>query len=235
VHFGSRDALDIEGLGEETARLLVREGLVRQLPDLFAITPDQLVGFERFAEVSANNLVNAIRESSRAELPRFLHGLGIPEVGVAVARDLARHFGTLSRLREADEETLQTVDGVGPKMAEQIAGFFREPRNAELLDRLVGHCMELIEEEPAETGPLPLEGKTFVFTGSLEAFSRREAAARVEALGAKSVSSVSKKTDYVVAGADPGSKYDKAVELGVEILDEAGFLEMMEESEGHAG
>jgi DNA ligase (NAD+) len=235
VHFGSRDALDIEGLGEETAKLLVREGLVRQLPDLFAITPDQLVGFERFAEISANNLVNAIRESSRAELPRFLHGLGIPEVGVAVARDLARHFGTLSRLREADEETLQTVDGVGPKMAEQIAGFFREPRNAELLDRLVGHCMELIEEEPAETGPLPLEGKTFVFTGSLEAFSRREAAARVEALGAKSVSSVSKKTDYVVAGADPGSKYDKAVELGVEILDEAGFLEMMEESEGHSG
>ncbi len=230
-HFGSRQALDIEGLGEETAKLLVEQELVRRVPDLFELSADQLMQLEGFAELSANNLVSAIDLARSTELARFLHGLGIPEVGVAVARDLARAFGSMEALRAADEEKLVQVDGVGPIMAGRIVEFFEESHNAANLDRLLSYMRELTApERPAEGGVL--EGKTFVFTGGLEAMSRGDAKKRVEALGAKATGSVSKKTDYVVAGEDPGSKLAKAESLGLTVLDEAGFLELLAEWEG---
>ncbi|MFO7588791.1 MAG: NAD-dependent DNA ligase LigA [Gemmatimonadota bacterium] len=229
-HFGSRHALDIEGLGEETAKLLVEQGLVRTVPDLFGLQVEQLTPLEGFAETSARNLVNAIDAARRTELARFLHGLGIPEVGVAVARDLAAHFGSMEALRAADEERLQQVPGVGPVMAGRIVGFFAEPHNAGNLDRLLAEMEELTAPaRPAAGGALA--GMTFVFTGALASLSRDDAKRRVEALGAKATGSVSRKTDYVVAGEDPGSKLEKAQELGVTVLDEIGFLDLLEETE----
>ena len=234
-HFGSRHALDIEGLGEETATLFVRHGLVKQLPDLFDLTPDQLLPLEGFAAKSATNLAEAIAKAAHAEVARFLFGLGIPEVGTTVARDLARHFGTFAAIRTASEEQLKAIDGVGPRMSEEITTFFADEHNSQLLDRLLGK-MHLIESEPApahkEAGnDLPLAGAKVVFTGGLPSFTREQAKAKIEALGARVVSSVSKKTTYVIAGEDPGSKLTKAQTLGVEVLDEAGFVALVEASE----
>jgi DNA ligase (NAD+) len=228
-YFGSRGALDIEGLGEETARLLVDEGLVERLPDLLNLTAEQLVELEGFAALSAGNLVAAIEAASKPELYRFLAALGIPEVGGAVSRSLARHFGTLDAVMDADEEALAEVDGVGPIMAARIASFFKEPHNAENLARLTER-MEVQAAEAAPTGGA-LDGKTFVFTGGMESMSRGEAKKKAEALGARVTGSVSKKTDYVVAGSDAGSKLEKANALGVTVLDETGFLALLEETE----
>jgi DNA ligase (NAD+) len=231
VHFASRDALDIEGLGDETSKLFVAQGLVRQLPDLFEIRPEQLMELEGFAQKSANKLVDALKKAaSAAELPRFLYGLGIPEVGVAVARDLARHFGTFARLRAADDAALQEVPGVGPRMAEQITTFFHEPNNATVLDELVAK-MSLVEAEPS-AGPSgdqsasvkPLAGQKWVFTGGLSRLSRRDAQAHVESLGARATGSVSKSTDVVVIGEDAGSKADDAQKLGVKTMNEEEFV-----------
>ena len=229
-YFGSRGALDIEGLGEETARLLVDEDLVERLPDLLDLTVEQLVELEGFAELSAGNLVVAIASASTPELHRFLAALGIPEVGGAVSRFLARHFGTLDAIMAADEDALTDVEGVGPIMAARIVAFFAEPHNAENIARLT----ERMQVQAAETAPVggALEGKTFVFTGGMEGMSRGEAKKRAESLGAKVTGSVSKKTDYVVAGAEPGSKLDKANDLGVTVLDEAGFMRLLAESGG---
>jgi DNA ligase (NAD+) len=229
LHLGSRNALDIEGLGDETARLLVDKGLVRQLPDLFDLKAEQLQELEGFAEKSATNLVDGIRSASRTDLARFLTGLGIPEVGVAVARQLARHFRSIEALREADEEVLQEVDGVGPRMAEQIVGFFVEPHNEQVLDRLLEGRVELLEPADEEIST-DLEGLRFVLTGGLERLSRGQAKDLLESLGAKVTSTVSPKTDYVVAGTDPGSKLEKAERLGLQILDEAAFLELLRAS-----
>ena len=231
-HFGSRDALDVEGLGEEAAKLLVAEGLVGQLPDLFELEAGDLVELEGFAEKSADNLVGAIERASETELARFLHGLGIPEVGATVARDLARWFGTFEAIRTASEEELQAMDGVGPKMAEAICGFFDEPRNEEILDELEAKVTLVDEGEGVrERAPeaLPLEGETFVFTGALEGLTRREARELVEDAGGRATSSVSGETDYVVVGENPGSKADAAGELGVKTLDEDAFLELLRE------
>lgn len=230
VHLASRDALDIEGLGDESAKLFVIEGLVRQLPDLFEIRPEQLVKLEGFADKSAKKLVAAIEKASHAELPRFLHGLGIPEVGVAVARDLSRHFGTFERLRNADEAALQEVPGVGPRMAEAITTFFRDAKNAKILDELLTK-MNLQETEPsaAASGAVqPLAGQKWVFTGGLTALSRRDAQALVERLGARATGSVSKATDVVVVGEDAGSKAEDAKKLGVKTMDEAEFLAFLQ-------
>lgn len=225
-HLGSRNALDIEGLGDETAKLLVEKELVRHLPDLFDLSAEQLLELDGFAEKSASSLVEAIARSSRAELPRFLFGLGIPEVGVTVARTLAQHFGSLAALRRAEVEELIEVDGVGPRMSEQIVNFFRETRNAEILDRLLAGRIEVLEMEAPAVGR-GLEGLTFVLTGGLEQLTRNQVKAILESLGAKVTSSVSAKTDYVVAGSSPGSKYQKAIDFGIEILDESGLLELL--------
>ncbi len=225
-HFGSRDALDIEGLGEETARLFVREDVVETLPGLFDLTAEELEELEGFAETSARNLIEAIEASSRVELRRFLYGLGIPEVGSTVARDLARHFGSLPALRNAPVEELEEVEGVGPKMAEQIAGFFGDERNAELLDALAGQ-VEIVEPEfPDER---PLDGRRFVFTGALDRFTRSEAQEFVERLGARATSSVSGATDVLVVGENPGSKLERAREEQVEVMDEEAFVGLLEE------
>jgi len=231
VHFASRNALDIEGLGDETAKTFVAEGLVRQLPDLFDLQAGRLVQLEGFAEKSANNLVEALAKASHTELPRFLYGLGIPEVGVAVARDLARHFGTFEALRTADEAALQEVAGVGPRMAEAITAFFREPHNAAVLDALL-QKVRLAETVPSRsTTPAvqPLAGKKFVFTGGLSRLTRDKAKEIVESLGARATGSVSKSTDWVVIGEDAGSKADDARRLGVPTLDENGFIELLRE------
>lgn len=227
-HFASRPGLDIEGLGEETARLFVGEDVVERLPDIFELTADRLIELEGFAETSANNLVDAMERASHTELSRLLYGLGIPEVGATVARDLARHFRTIDAVRAASIEELTEVDGVGPIMAERIREFFDEPHNVENLDRILEH-VSLAEVEVAAGGPL--EGRTFVFTGGLDALTRTEAKERVEALGARATGSVSKKTDYVVAGEDPGSKLDKAEKLGVAILDESQFMALLDDLE----
>lgn len=232
VHLASRDALDVEGLGDESAKLFVAEGLVKRLPDLFDLQPGQLMRLEGFGEKSSNKLVEALRKASRVELPRLLYGLGIPEVGVAVARDLARHFGTFEALRGADEAALQEVPGVGPRMAESITSFFRDEQGAAVLVDLLSKLDILQSAQSIQSvGPSgtvqPLAGKKFVFTGGLSQLSRRDAQQHVESLGAKATGSVSKSTDYVVVGEDPGSKADDARKLGVTILDENAFLELL--------
>jgi DNA ligase (NAD+) len=227
VLVASRNALDIEGLGDESARLFVETGLVRRPDEIFDLRPEQLIALEGFAQKSADKLVTAIRTAATTDLARFLYGLGIPEVGVSVARDLAAHFGTFAALRAASVAALTAVDGVGPKMAEQISGFFADPRNAEGIDRLLAKVT--LREGVPRPAAGPFEGRTFVFTGGLSALSRPDAEAMVASLGGRAVSSVSKKTHYVVAGADPGSKLAKAEKLGVTVLDETQFLSLLRE------
>ena len=236
VHLGSRNALDIEGLGEETARVLVARGLVAELADLFDLTESQLVELEGFGETSARNLIAGIDRASHGELHRFLFGLGIPEIGITAARDLARHFRSLEALRRADRADLEDVDGVGPKISERIVEFFAEPRNAALLDRLLDGRIELVNPAGGDQeDDSRLSGKRFVLTGSLKKMAREEAKERLESLGAKVTSAVSKKTDFVVVGADPGSKLAKARDLGVEVLDEAEFIDLLQDSRPQGG
>jgi len=228
VHFGSRGALDIEGLGEETAALLVDRGLIRELADLFELDPESLQELPGFAELSASNLVKAIAARKRVELRRFLHGLGIPEVGEAVARDLAQHFRSLGAIRAADREALEAVEGIGPKMSELIVEFLHEEQNARAIDAVLSKGMEL--RVPEEAGATPLEGKKFVFTGGLERMTRSQAKKLVEGAGGKAVSSVSGETDYVVAGPGAGSKLEKARELGLTVWSEEEFLTFLTEA-----
>ncbi|MBT8405463.1 MAG: NAD-dependent DNA ligase LigA [Gemmatimonadetes bacterium] len=225
VHFGSRNALDIEGLGEETAALLVERELVRELADLFDLEADQLVDLPGFAEKSATNLVDGIRRRRAVELRRFLFGLGIPEVGVTVARDLALHFRSFEAIRSASMEALESVDGIGPKMSLAIRRFLDAPGNAVAIDHILQRGVE--PTPPAAPLDSALSGRRFVFTGGLESLSRSRARKLVEGAGGRVVSSVSAETDFVVAGAEPGSKYDKAVALELNILDEAGFLALL--------
>ena len=222
-HLGSRHALDIEGLGEETANLLVRQGVIDQVPQLFAVEADTLVELEGFAEKSATNLVDAIAAARRTELARFIYGLGIPEVGTTVARELASHFRSFEEFRAADDETLQAVDGIGPRMAEQITVFLARPEVSGVVDELRG----FIEPVPPPRAGDALAGLRIVLTGGLESMSRSEAGKKLEAQGAKVTSSVSKQTSYVVAGENPGRKLGRARDLGIEILDEAGLLALL--------
>ena len=222
--YGSRGALDIEGLGEKLVEQLVDRGLVRDFADLYHLDEATLVDLERMGAKSARNLLAQLERSKRAPLPRFLAGLGIRQVGEATAKALALHFGSLDAVMAADEEALQAVRDVGPEVAASSAAFFAEPRNREVIARLreAGVAPTPVE---AETGPLT--GKTFVLTGTLAAMSRPEATRRIEAQGGRVVSAVSGKVDYLVTGDDPGSKLDKARKLGVEILDEAALLALL--------
>ena len=226
-HYAARGAMDIEGIGEETANLLVERGLVTSLADLYRLGAEDLEDLEGFAETAAGKLVGEIEDSREPELRRFLYGLGIPDVGETVARDLADHFGTLEAVREADAEELQQVPGVGPKMAAKIREFFDDPRDREAIDGLLESGVEV--REAAATDTELLDGLTFVFTGALERWTRDEARELVESNGGRATSSVSSETDYVVVGEEPGRKADRAGEEGVPTLDEEEFAELLEE------
>ena len=264
VHFASRGALDIEGLGQKSAGLLVRTGLVKELADLFDLKPEQLVGLKdrfpdespRFAELSARNLVSAIREPRvfrlpdswratalrpstkaalqgrrRVELARFLVGLGIPEVGTTVARDLATRFREFATVRDATPEELAEVRGVGEKMASAIREFLDDPQVARALDHLLRKGFEFVPppEQPPEPEPASsIAGKTFVITGAFESIRRSDLKTRLLEMGARVAGSVSRNTDYLAAGDKPGSKLAKAKELGVTVLDPDALFTLLD-------
>jgi DNA ligase (NAD+) len=227
LHFAQRRALDIEGLGEKLVDQMVDAGVIRVLPDLYRLGLQGLVALERMGEKSAQNLLAALEKSKATTLPRFLFGLGIRHVGESTARDLARHFGKLDAIMGASVEQLLEVPDVGPIVAESIHAFFQQPHNREVIEQLRACGVHWEESEPAVQAPKPLAGKTVVLTGTLPTLSRDEAKDLLEAAGAKVAGSVSKKTDYVVAGAEAGSKLDKARELGVAVLDEDGLRQLL--------
>jgi DNA ligase (NAD+) len=222
-HFGSRRAMDIEHLGEVMIRQLVDRGLVRDFADLYHLSVEQIAGLDRMAEKAAGNLAAAIEASKGRGLARLLNGLGIRMVGERAAQLLAARFGSMERLAAATEEELAQIHGVGPQIAQAVARFFAEPHNREIVGRLAAAGVLMIEEG-AVGGPKPLEGKTLVLTGSLRSMTRDQAKDLVLRLGGRVSGSVSRKTDYVVVGEEPGSKADDARRLGVTTLDEAAFL-----------
>ncbi len=226
-HFASRRAMDIEGLGEKLVDQLVDAGLVHSILDIYSLSEEQVAALDRMGKKSAANLVAAIATSRDTTLARFLYALGIRDVGEATALAIATHFGDLKRLRAADEERLQEVPDVGPVVARQITSFFAEAHNQEVLDGLV-KVIRWSAQAAQPAGDAPLAGKRFVITGTLDAMPRDEAKRRLEALGAKVSGSVSRKTDYLVAGAKSGSKRGKAQELQVTILDEDEFLKLID-------
>jgi DNA ligase (NAD+) len=227
LHFAQRRALDIEGLGEKLVDQMVDAGVVRVLPDLYRLGLANLVALDRMGEKSAQNVLAALEQSKSTTLPRFLYGLGIRHVGESTARDLARHFGKLDAIMDAGVEQLLEVPDVGPIVAESIHAFFQQPHNREVIEQLRACGVHWEESEPAVQAPKPLSGKTVVLTGTLPTLSRDEAKEMLEAAGAKVAGSVSKKTDYVVAGAEAGSKLDKATELGIAVLDEEGLRQLL--------
>ncbi|MEO7549188.1 MAG: NAD-dependent DNA ligase LigA, partial [Ramlibacter sp.] len=212
LHFAHRRAMDIEGLGDKLVEQMVDANVIRTLPDLYRLGLAALLELERMAEKSAQNVLAALEKSRHATLPRFLFGLGVRHVGEATAKELARHFGKLDSIMEASVEQLLEVADVGPIVAESIHTFFRQPHNREVVEQLRACGVTWEEREPAARAPQPLAGKTIVLTGTLPNMSRDEARDRLEALGAKVAGSVSKKTDYVVAGAEAGSKLDSVME-----------------------
>jgi len=232
LHFAHRRAVEIEGLGDKLVDQLVDSGVVNTLPDLYRLGLTALASLERMADKSAQNIVEALEKSKQTTLPRFLFGLGIRHVGEATAKALARHFGKLDAIMDASEEQLLQVADVGPVVAQSIRTFFEQPHNREVVEQLRACGVTWEEGEPAPIDVQPLAGKTFVLTGTLPTLSRDQAKDMLEAAGAKVAGSVSKKTDYVVAGAEAGSKLEKAQALGIAILDEAGLLALLESSAG---
>lgn len=230
LHFAQRRAMDIEGLGDKLVDQLVDSGIVRTLPDLFKLGIANLTALERMGDKSAANLVDGLAKARTTTLARFLFGLGIRHVGETTAKDLAKHFGSLDRIMDASEQQLLEVPDVGPIVAQSIHTFFAQPHNREVVEQLRAAGVTWPEHEgsaAANAAPLPLAGKTFVLTGTLPTLSREEAKEMIEAAGGKVAGSVSKKTTCVVAGAEAGSKLDKARELGIEILDEDGLRALL--------
>src|SRR5574337_90515 len=229
LHFGSRRAMDVEGLGDKLVDQLVDGGIVGTLPELYRLDVAGLAALERMGDKSARNLVDALDESKRATLARFLYALGIRHVGEATAKDLARHFGRLDPIIDASIEQLLEVPDIGPVVARSIRTFFDQPHNREVVEQLRAAGVHWSEHDGAPTaaGALPLAGKTLVLTGTLPSLTRDDARARIEAAGGKVAGSVSKKTHWVVAGDEAGSKLDRAHALGVPVLDEAGLRALL--------
>ncbi len=224
-HFASKRAMDIDGLGVKLIDQLVDKGLVKDVADLYYLKKEELVGLERMAEKSAQNIIDAIEKSKTKPLGKFLYALGIFHVGETTAEDLARHFPRLDDFFHLSEEELMKVEGIGPEVSASVVRFFKDRKNKESIERLKKAGIKLIEPKPKEKGKLA--GKTFVFTGTLKSYGRDEARNLVESLGGTTASSVSKKVDFVVVGEDPGSKADKARELGIKTLTEEEFKKMI--------
>jgi DNA ligase (NAD+) len=227
LHFAQRRALDIEDLGDKLVDQLVDAGLVQTLPDLYRLELATLAPLERMAEKSALNVLSSLARSKSTTLPRFLFGLGIRHVGEATAKDLARHFGSLDALMAASVDQLLQVRDVGPVVAHSLRTFFDQPHNREVVEQLRACGVHWAEGPPTPGANLPLAGKTYVLTGTLPTLSREQAKEILEAAGAKVAGSVSKKTHGVIAGAEAGSKLEKALELGIPVLDEAGLLALV--------
>lgn len=230
LHFAGRRAMDIEGLGDKLVDQLVDGGLIRTLPELYKLGVAKLAALDRMAEKSAANVVAALEKSKQTTLARFLYALGIRQVGESTAKDLAKHFGALDRILDASVEQLLEVPDVGPVVAQSIRTFFEQPHNREVVEQLRAAGITWPEHDgtAVQAGPQPLAGKTLVLTGTLPTLSRDDAKALIEAAGGKVSGSVSKKTHYVVAGAEAGSKLDKANELGIPVLDEAGLQALLQ-------
>jgi DNA ligase (NAD+) len=226
-HFAARGVMDIDGMGDVLVNQLVSRGLVKSVADIYDLTLDQLVDLERMGQKSAEKLLKNVEASRKRPLPRVLNGLGIPFVGERTAQILAETFGSLDAIASADAETLQQAEEVGPRVSESIHHFFHEPRNRELVERLRAAGLTFTHPIKAKASAGPLAGKTFVLTGTLPTLAREDAKARIESAGGKVTGSVSKKTDFVVAGEDPGSKLEKARELKVRVIDEPELLELL--------
>ncbi|MES2993819.1 MAG: NAD-dependent DNA ligase LigA, partial [Pseudomonadota bacterium] len=228
LHFAGRRAMDVEGLGDKLVDQLVDAGIVRTLPELYKLGVANLAALDRMAGKSAQNLVDGLEKSKQTTLARFLYALGIRHVGETTAKDLAKHFGQLDRVLDASEPQLLEVSDVGPIVAQSIHTFFAQPHNREIVEQLRACGIVWKEDDgTADTSPKPLLGQTFVLTGTLPTLSRDEAKDRIEAAGGKVSGSVSKKTSVVVAGAEAGSKLDKATELGIPVIDEAALLALL--------
>ena len=233
IHFASRKAMDIEGFGDKLVGQLVDANLANSLADIYRLDIHTLANLDRMGEKSAQNIIEALVKSKKTTFPRFIYALGIRNVGESTAKDLARHFGSISAIQNASLEELQQVPDVGPVVAESIVDFFSETHNQEILSSLIapeeegglGIHWEIETAKTDATGVL--NGKTFVLTGTLPSISREDAKQMIENLGGKVSGSVSKKTNFVVVGADAGSKLIKAQELGIQILDEIAFLNMI--------
>lgn len=229
-HFVSRKALDVEGLGDKLIDQLVEQELVHSVDDLFYLTQEQLSGLERMAEKSADNVLTALERAKQTNLTRFLYALGIREVGAVTAGNLASHFGFLQRIMDADAETLEQVNDVGHVVAEHIVSFFREEHNRQVIEQLQQAGLHWPEQEPAGAAQdAPLSGQTAVITGTLTGMSRDEAKDYLQQLGARVTSSVSAKTDFLVAGEKAGSKLSKAQSLDVEVLDNDAFMSLLQQ------
>jgi DNA ligase (NAD+) len=224
-HFASRRAMDIEGLGVKLIDQLVDRGLIKDVADIYYVSKEKLIELERMADKSAQNIIDAIEASKTKPLSKFLYALGIRQVGETTAEDLARQFPRLDDFFHLSEEDLKEVEGIGPEVSASVYQFFREKKNKESIERLKKAGVTVIE--PKAKGKGKLAGKTVVFTGALKSFERDEARNIVESMGGMTASSVSKKVDFVVVGEDPGSKFDKAKELGIKTLSEEEFKKMI--------
>ncbi|MCD6391679.1 MAG: NAD-dependent DNA ligase LigA, partial [Dehalococcoidia bacterium] len=231
-HFVSRGAMDIDGVGEKLCQALFEAGLIKDAADLYYLTKEQLLSLERMGDKSVSNVLNSIERSKDRPLARVIFALGILHVGEQYAELLAERFHSIDQLAEASQEELSTLPSIGPKIAESIVAFFRQEGNRQIIEKLrkAGVKLEREKVEGVKPEELPLAGLEFVLTGKLEAFSRSEAKAKIKALGGKAGSDVTKKTSYVVVGADPGSKLAKAQKLGIKMLSEAEFLDLLNQA-----
>jgi DNA ligase (NAD+) len=225
-HFNSRRAMDVDGMGDKLVDQLVDKDLIHDAADMFTLSKEQLAGLERMADKSAQNILDALEKSKSTTLARFIYALGIRDVGEATAQALASYLGDLDDLMKADEEALQEIPDVGPVVANSIVRFFHQTHNREVIDKLIKAGVHWPKVEKIQPQALPLKGKSFVITGTLSV-KRDELKDRLQSLGAKVTGSVSKSTDYVVVGEDPGSKYEKAKQLGIAILDESAISKML--------
>jgi DNA ligase (NAD+) len=227
IHFASRDAMNIDGLGPVVIGQLLEKGLIKDPADIYYLSREDLLSLERLGEKSAANLANAITESKQAGLARVIYALGIRHVGETVSRTLAERFLDINRLATVSREELEAVPDIGAKIAESIVDFFSEPQNLEVIEKLRRAAVVLTAEQPTVSLSGPLTGKTVVVTGTLTGFSRSEAEEAIRSVGGKAGDSVSRKTDYVVVGDNPGSKVAKARDLGIPVLSEAEFVALL--------